>query len=382
MLGWFDRLKVQRQIVLAVSMLALIQTVVSLIVFTRLESGDALRPWLVGGPIFAFTFVAYLALRVSQRVTRSMRGMARVLRATAQGDLTARVAMPEHADEMTGILRRLNHSLDAIHQLMTDVTVAADTMTGTAGRLSTVTDQVSDGAAAVNVSSTDAAGRAQQVSEYVSTVASTSQHMRGMISEMAASASEGTEVAGRAVKVAAATNAMVARLGDSSKEIGEVVQVITSIAAQTNLLALNATIEAARAGEAGRGFAVVAGEVKELAQETAKATDDISRRMAAVQTDSSGVIEAITEISAIIEQLNSHQSGIARALDTHTAHSREVGHNVDAAVADATVIAGDLAQMTAITGESATVSAGGRVLTAELVDLAQGLTRAVGQFRL
>jgi methyl-accepting chemotaxis protein len=382
MLGWFDRLKVARQIVLAVAILAVIQAVVSTVVFTRLDPSDGTRLWLVAAPVVAQTFVAYLALRVSRRVTASMRGMARVLRATSQGDLTARVPLPEQADEMSGLLRRLNSALDGIHQLMTDVNSTAASLTSTAGHLSHASERVSGGATQVNTRSSNAAGRAQQVAEYVGTVATTSQHMRGMITEIAASASEGSDVAGRAVTVAEATNAMVARLGESSHEIDDVVKVITSIAEQTNLLALNATIEAARAGDAGKGFAVVASEVKELSQETAKATEDISRRMAAVQSDAAGVIAAITEISGIIQQLNNHQGVIADALETHTSHSREVGHNVDAAVADVTVIAADLAEMTAITGESAEVSHDGQRLATELVDLSQGLTRAVAQFRI
>jgi methyl-accepting chemotaxis protein len=380
--AWFDRMKTSRQIVLGIATLVAVQVVCSVLILQHFETVDGGAIALVAVPALAMVAVAGLAVRVSNRVTRSLKIMSRVLGAVARGDLSLGVTMPAKEDEMSGILRRLDRAQTGMRKLLTEVDATATALTGTASQLSAVTDRVSDGATQVNSRSTDAAGRAQQVSEYVSTVATTSQHMRGMITEMAANASDGTQVAERAVRVAEATNAMVARLGESSKEIGEVVQVITSIAGQTNLLALNATIEAARAGEAGRGFAVVAGEVKELAQETAKATDDITRRMAAVQTDSNGVIEAITEISAIIEQLNNHQSVIADALGEHTSHSREVGHKVDAAVADASVIAGDLAQMTAITAESATASAGGRELTAELVGLAQGLTRAVGQFTL
>src|SRR4029078_10705867 len=114
----------------------------------------------------------------------------------------------------------------------------------------------------------------------------------------------GRGVPARAVDVAATTGDTMARLGASSQRIGEVVKTITTIAAQTNLLALNATIEAARAGDAGKGFAVVASEVKDLAQETARATEDISGRVGAIQSDTEGAIAAISEIGEIIQRVN------------------------------------------------------------------------------
>ncbi|MFN8192797.1 MAG: methyl-accepting chemotaxis protein [Nocardioidaceae bacterium] len=115
----------------------------------------------------------------------------------------------------------------------------------------------------------------------------------------------------------------MAELGNSSAEIGNVIKVINSIAEQTNLLALNATIEAARAGEAGKGFAVVANEVKELAQETAKATEDIGHRISAIQSDTENAVTAITEISAIIAQINDTQTTIASAVEEQTATTNE-----------------------------------------------------------
>jgi methyl-accepting chemotaxis protein len=139
--------------------------------------------------------------------------------------------------------------------------------------------------------------------------------------------------------VAAKTNTTVAKLGESSAEIGNVIKVITSIAQQTNLLALNATIEAARAGEAGKGFAVVANEVKELAKQTAKATEDISRKIEAIQGDTKGAVEAITEIGKIINQINDLQNSIASAVEEQTATTGEISRNVAEAAQGSTEIA-------------------------------------------
>src|SRR5207302_9996194 len=131
-----------------------------------------------------------------------------------------------------------------------------------------------------------------------------------------------------AVQTAHSADVNVGKLGVSSAEIGEVIKVITSIAQQTNLLALNATIEAARAGEAGKGFAVVANEVKELAKQTAKATDDISRKITAIQADTKGAVEAIGQIGQIIDQINDIQNTIATAVEEQTAVTGEISRNV------------------------------------------------------
>ena len=172
------------------------------------------------------------------------------------------------------------------------------------------------------------AGASEQVSTNVQTVAAGTEEMSASIREIARNAADAAKVAREAVDLAASTNATVTKLGDSSTEVGNVIKVITSIAQQTKLLALNATIEAARAGEAGKGFAVVANEVKELAKETAKATEDISQRIEAIQADSRGAVAAIGKISTTINQINDIQNTIASAVEEQTATTNEMSRNV------------------------------------------------------
>jgi methyl-accepting chemotaxis protein len=152
--------------------------------------------------------------------------------------------------------------------------------------------------------------------------------MGASIKEIAKNTSEATRIATAAVSTAESTNATIQKLGQSSAEIGQVIKVITTIAQQTNLLALNATIEAARAGEAGKGFAVVANEVKELAKETAKATEDISGKIEAIQSDTKAAVEAIGEIGTVINQINDIQNTIASAVEEQSATTNEISRNL------------------------------------------------------
>jgi methyl-accepting chemotaxis protein len=173
----------------------------------------------------------------------------------------------------------------------------------------------------------------------------------------------------------------VAQLGDSSAEISQIVKVITSIAEQTNLLALNATIEAARAGEAGKGFAVVAGEVKELAQETAKATEDIGRRIETIQADTAAAITAIDQISTVIDEINQSQSTIASAVEQQSATTTEISRSI----ADAANGTGEIARNIASVADAASSASEGVDDTQRAADdlarMAGELRQLVGQFR-
>lgn len=180
---------------------------------------------------------------------------------------------------------------------------------------------------------------AEEVSKNIQTIATATEEMGVSIKEIAQSAQAAAGVAGTAVTAAENTNRTVSQLGDSSADIGKVIKVITSIAQQTNLLALNATIEAARAGEAGKGFAVVANEVKELAKETAKATEDISQKIEAIQNDTQSAVSAIAEISEIINKINDYQNTIASSVEEQTATTNEISRNITEAARGANEIA-------------------------------------------
>jgi len=223
----------------------------------------------------------------------------------------------------------------------------------------------------------DAAG---DVSQHVQTVATGTEQMTASIREIATSATDAADVAAGAVAVADQTNLTVASLGRSSAEIGEVVKTITQIAEQTNLLALNATIEAARAGEAGKGFAVVAGEVKELAHETGRATEDISRRVEQIQVDTEAAVAAIEQISGIIGRINDTQSAIASAVDEQTATTDEISRSILDASGGAQHIASEVERTTEVFRRSEGRTEDVVDLVAELDAVAGELTGLVSRF--
>jgi methyl-accepting chemotaxis protein len=279
-----------------------------------------------------------LALWVARLVVRPLHKVKASLEAMAEGDLTvaAEVSSRDEVGEMAAALGRAQEGVRAAVSALAgssqSLAAASEELTASSGSIASSADEAS---AQANV----VAAAAEQVSRNVQTVATGSEEMGASIREIAHNANEAARVASHAVGVAESTNATVTKLGESSAEIATVVKVITSIAEQTNLLALNATIEAARAGEAGKGFAVVANEVKELAQETARATEDISRRVEAIQSDTSGAVGAIGEITEVIARINDFQVTIASAVEEQTATTNEMNRNVAEAATGSNEIA-------------------------------------------
>jgi methyl-accepting chemotaxis protein len=209
-------------------------------------------------------------------------------------------------------------------QLAETLDQTSQQLASAAEELSAVANQMSANAAMTSEKSNTAAANSEEVSKGVQTVATNTEEMVASIKEISRSSSEAAGISKDAMKKAADTNTTITQLGEASQEIGNVIKVISSIAQQTNLLALNATIEAARAGDAGKGFAVVANEVKELAKQTAKATEDITNKIGAIQESSKGAVGAIAGISKVIEQINSISLTIAAAVEEQTATSNEV----------------------------------------------------------
>lgn len=282
-----------------------------------------------------------LALFVARKITTPLFETVRVLDEVASGNLTSRITIKSQ-DELGQIGTSLNTALQSLSMAMSAISQNASALAASSEELSATSAQMSSNSMETSSQANMVSAAAEQVSKNVQTVATGTEEMTSSIREIAKNASEAARIAASAVSVADTTNASVAKLGISSAEIGNVIKVITSIAQQTNLLALNATIEAARAGEAGKGFAVVANEVKELAKETAKATEDISLKIEAIQSDTQNAVNAISQIGSIISQINDAQNTIASAVEEQTATTNEMARNIEEASKGSSEIAGNI----------------------------------------
>jgi methyl-accepting chemotaxis protein len=335
--------------------------------------------WVMAGA-GALLMLAF-GLWIARAVSLSVRQVRDSLVALAAGDLTHVVAH-ESRDEVGQMAQSLRDAQQTLGAAMREIQGTANTLADSSAQLSSVSSQVASNSEETSARAMSLSGTAGEVSSNVHTVAAGTEEMTSSIREISHSSTEAVRVAASAVAEAAGATTTVAKLGSSSAEIGNVVKVITSIAEQTNLLALNATIEAARAGEAGKGFAVVADEVKQLAQETARATEDISQRVEMIQADTQAAVEAIARISQTIEDVNSYQTTIASAVEEQTAVTSEIARNITEAANGASRIAGDIGSVSDAAQSSTAGITEAQRAAGDLAGLSGTLQQLVARFRL
>jgi methyl-accepting chemotaxis protein len=279
------------------------------------------------------------------------------------------------------IARRLTRESKRQAALVGGIVDNTHALASSSEELTSVSQQMSAAAEQTTAQANLVSAAAEQVSGNTRIVAGSIDDLVASIHEIAKNAQDAATTARKAVELASATSGTMSALGRSSQEIGAVIKVITSIAEQTNLLALNATIEAARAGEAGKGFAVVASEVKELARDTAKATEEIGSRIESMQDDTRRAVEAIAKIGEVIEQIDSLQTKIAAAVEEQSVTTSEIGRNISEATTGTSEIAENIVQVAQAAQSTAEGASNTQVSSQELSRMAQALQQLVEEYK-
>jgi methyl-accepting chemotaxis protein len=344
-------------------------------------------------------------------ITRPIAGVAAALKDIAQGegDLTVRLAVKSD-DEVGELSKWFNIFMEKLHAIIKEMGGNADTLTTSSNDLSGLSGKMSEGADHMSSKANTVATAAEEMSTNISSiaaameeastnmslVATAAEQMTATINEIARNSENARSITGSAVSRAGDATKKIDELGKGAQEIGKVTETITEISEQTNLLALNATIEAARAGDAGKGFAVVANEIKELARQTAEATQDIKDRINKIQSSTSGAVTQVEGISKVINDVNEIVSTIATAVEEQSVTTREIAGNVSQASGGIQEVSENIAQLSTVASEIArdisdvnqssndmsNSSSHVDLRSQELSNLAGQLKEMVGKFKL
>ena len=322
--------------------------------------------------------VASNAIRAS--ITGPLDRSIEVLHALSNGQLDARTGFSGD-DELGRMGRAIDRAAASLAATISGIARNATAVGNASEELASVSQELLANATETSTQSTIVSSAAEEVHANVRLVAGSAQEVGASIREVAQGAQEAAGVARTAVQVAGLANGTVLQLGESTRQIENVLEVITSIAEQTNILALNAEIEAARAGDAGKGFAVVANEVKELARETARATEDINRRIEAIRNDSREAVDTIAQIVSIIERISGTQSTIATAVEQQSAATAEITRSMGEAARGTAEIAETIGSVARSTSSTSAGARETQRAANELAMMASELQRMVGSFR-
>ena len=320
---------------------------------------------LLGSGILSGLLLTYFIVRSTTRpINQVVNGLKDI--AEGEGDLTTRLDA-KSKDEIGQLANWFNSFMDKLQEMIKDIAGNAETLNTSSANLSSLSGRLSSGADNMSGKSSALAASAEEMDSNMNSVAATMEEaainvgvvatsageMTNTINEIAQNADKARAITGEAVSEAKEASDNVHELGKAAKEISKVTEAITEISEQTKLLALNATIEAARAGEAGKGFAVVANEIKELARQTAEATQDIEKRIEGIQGSTAGTVSRIEQISKVINEVNEIVTTIATAVEEQSVTTREIANNVDQAAQGIQEVNENVAQSSTVAGEIA-----------------------------